>query len=1176
MKNTLSFYIALLLPAMALAQTTNQNYIRTKTYKTETYGPITTPSAAQAAESITYFDGLGRPIQQRSYKQSNTGKDVVTHTEYDVFNRQPKEFLPFVSNNATLSYNGSANTDVTSFYSSPNLSLTGDPYFEATGNPFNEKQFEASPLNRTLKQAVPGNPWAIGSGHEIRIDYLTNVVNEVKYYKASATWQAAQGQYVSVLTQQAGGYPAGQLYKTITKDENWTSGTLHTTEEFKNKEGQVVLKKTYATATIRGNTVIQSLETYYVYDQFNNLAFVLPPAVSSISQQQLDGLCYQYRYDKRNRLVEKKLPGKQWEFMIYDQLDRMVATGPAYAPFLDLYSGKSTPTGWLVTKYDNYGRTVYTGWLPSTTVTSTGRKELQDTRDLQTTNLNESKTTSNTTINGIALRYSNIAWPTSAYHVLSVSYYDDYAFPGAPTSFSDVEGQTVYYTTDLKPMGLPTGSWTRVLETSTSYAGTTAYNLYDEKARIIQSKIVNYLGGYTRIDSKLDFSGKTLYTITSHKRLNSDTELKVREDFTYSDQDRLITHTHKINNNAAQLLSKNEYSELGQLIRKNVGGGDTSGATAFQKVGYRYNVRGWLKDINDTGNLNQSGDPKDLFAFKIFYDLPIAATPLFNGNIAETGWKTASDDKLRRYSYTYDAVNRLTDAVYIKEGLITGSYNEWIRYDKNGNIGLLGRNGGLDSDLGTYIQIDDLYYSYDTANPNRLQHVDDLTSDPQGFQQNNATAPSFFYDDNGNMIKDLNKNITEIKYNHLNLPIKIVFGSEANKIEYLYDASGVKLKKTITSSIIGLGNAVDYLDGFQYKDSQPEFFPTKEGYVRATPNSGGGYTYSYVFNYTDHLGNIRLSYTEDPQNPGTLSILEENHYYPFGLKHMNYNSDQLVHKQSKGGVTLKNLSELEPVLNPLPYNYKYQGQERQDELGLNWDSFKWRNYDYAIGRFMNIDPLAEKYQYNSPYAFAENRVVDGRELEGLEWVDAKNNKVYDPKLNDGKGGFTSFATSEHKNLAKSLNQTTTGKSQFNTLVNSSYPIETIIDKTNAPKDSKGKLIFGSTVPDALIATDLSGKVDEESTTIKKSIITFFDINIKLLDDALNDGKTNTGGNLYGTKLDEKFNFSDLIGIIFGHEIEHTKKENIIVEANGGNAEEEPTNISNQIIKETKENKQAQN
>ncbi|MFV5700157.1 RHS repeat domain-containing protein [Flavobacterium sp. ZT3R17] len=66
------------------------------------------------------------------------------------------------------------------------------------------------------------------------------------------------------------------------------------------------------------------------------------------------------------------------------------------------------------------------------------------------------------------------------------------------------------------------------------------------------------------------------------------------------------------------------------------------------------------------------------------------------------------------------------------------------------------------------------------------------------------------------------------------------------------------------------------------------------------------------------------------------------------------------------------------------YKYKFQGQERQDELGLNWDSFKWRNYDPAIGRFMCIDPLAMDYTYNSPYAFQENKMGLGRELEGLE------------------------------------------------------------------------------------------------------------------------------------------------------------------------------------------------
>ena len=66
------------------------------------------------------------------------------------------------------------------------------------------------------------------------------------------------------------------------------------------------------------------------------------------------------------------------------------------------------------------------------------------------------------------------------------------------------------------------------------------------------------------------------------------------------------------------------------------------------------------------------------------------------------------------------------------------------------------------------------------------------------------------------------------------------------------------------------------------------------------------------------------------------------------------------------------------------YKYKFQGQERQDELGLNWDSFKYRNYDPSDGRFMSIDPLTEEYHTWSPYVFSGNRVMDSRELEGLE------------------------------------------------------------------------------------------------------------------------------------------------------------------------------------------------
>jgi RHS repeat-associated protein len=136
-----------------------------------------------------------------------------------------------------------------------------------------------------------------------------------------------------------------------------------------------------------------------------------------------------------------------------------------------------------------------------------------------------------------------------------------------------------------------------------------------------------------------------------------------------------------------------------------------------------------------------------------------------------------------------------------------------------------------------------------------------------------------------------------------------------------------------------------------------------------------------------------MSYT---QFKGNLVTLEETHYYPFGLKHGSYytSATQKVVKKQVGDINnlleqADNELKIKPTANTA-YKYKYQGQERQDELDLNWDSFKYRNYDYAIGRFMSIDPLAEDYSYQSPYNFAENRVIDGIELEGLEWKSIKD------------------------------------------------------------------------------------------------------------------------------------------------------------------------------------------
>ncbi|MPT36865.1 MAG: RHS repeat-associated core domain-containing protein [Flavobacterium sp.] len=185
------------------------------------------------------------------------------------------------------------------------------------------------------------------------------------------------------------------------------------------------------------------------------------------------------------------------------------------------------------------------------------------------------------------------------------------------------------------------------------------------------------------------------------------------------------------------------------------------------------------------------------------------------------------------------------------------------------------------------------------------------------------------------------------------------------------------------------------------------------GYVKVTDEI----YYNYVFNYTDHLGNIRSSWTYDDK-AGGLKIMEESHYYPFGLKHKMYNVQQFVFVSPPDGspeymapVLMEGGSK--PLINP--YKYKYNGKEWQDDLGVNMYDYGARNYDAAIGRWMNIDPLAEISRRWSPYNYAMNnpiffidpdgkKVINGHQVQRDEALKTKN---------EAKSDFDSKYSSEN-------------------------------------------------------------------------------------------------------------------------------------------------------------------
>jgi len=940
---------ALFVAGLSYAQntnlSTNENYVYSKTYL-HYPEPTDADQTIKTSETVQYLDGLGRPKQVVNIKASPLGRDVVSHIAYDGYGRQALDYLPVPqtgTGNGAIVNDPLANATQTEIYGSEII--------------FAKKEFDHSPLDRVMEQKQVGTAW---SSKPVKFEYDFNADGEVKKYEAAFDYTSSQSS-ISL----SGSYGVGQLYKNTVIDEDGNK-----TIEFKNSEGQTLLVRKMLDAT-------KSADTYYVYNDYNQLAYVIPPlavAENAVDEITLNNLCYRYIYDSKNRLVEKKVPGKGWEYMVYDKADRLVATQDA---------NLRLTSKWMVTKYDRFGRVIYTGIMPLPNQTRAG---LQNNTNQYV--ITESRDSTGFTRNGMQIYYTNDLY-SQIETVLSVSYYDTYP-TGSPAMPAQILGKNVLpqdaQNSNVSSKGMPVAAYVKNIEDDN---WTKSYSWYDTQGRPIGSHTVNHLGGYTKTESNLDFSGTPKQVITRHKRLNADNEKVITETFTYDHQNRLKVHKHKIDNNSEEILAQNEYNELSQLKTKKVGG--TVLGSGLQTIDYTYNIRGWMTKINDPLNLGT-----DLFGYKINYnqreglespdafDTNLKVVPKFNGNIAEVSWKTQTEDNepLKRYGYVYDGLNRLSAGFYQKAGYESSKeYFEKITYDLEGNISRLQRSAGLSAGLTTALAIDNLKYDYEG---NKLTKVtEEQIGNSNGYPYL-ASPNTITYDVNGNMISHKDKGISNIAYNFLNLP-NIITANPGTKVarstQYLYRADGVKVSK-IYSQSSGY-RVTDYLDGFQYITSPTsangfglKFVPTSEGYFDFINNV-------YIYNYTDHLGNVRLSYSDADQDgviqPRDLSyrecvdmgegnvacndiwipgeIVETNNYYPFGLMH-NFTA------------TTTNA-----------YQYKYNGKELQ-ETGMY--DYGARFYMPDIGRWGVVDPLAETSRRFSTYAYAlDNPIMfidpDGRE-----------------------------------------------------------------------------------------------------------------------------------------------------------------------------------------------------
>jgi RHS repeat-associated protein len=908
-------------------------------------------SSCDMMQTVQYVDGLGRPVQTIQVQGSPFGFDMIQPQAYDQYGRELTKYLPYTPRTGTTgSYRSAAlSTDQAAFYGSPPSGVG------AVANPYAQTVFDNSPLDRPVEQGAPGLAWQpvanSTAGHTVKMIYTIN--NSTSFATDSVNGNQAARYYCTInpdgsRTLNANGYYAsGTLNVTISKDENWVNGRAGTVEEYKDLNGHVVLKRQY-----NYTTSVQQLSTYYIYDDLGKLAFVLPPAsgadgAASISQTTLNNLCYQYQYDEYGRPVGKKIPGKGWEYTVYNVMDQPVATQDSL---------QRAASQWLFSKYDALGRVIQTGVWNN----GISRSSLQTTLAGITTNLYEAPVNSG---NG----YTNVAWPTTnVTATLTTDFYDTYAnIPSLPPSYVLSSGVSQL------TRGLPTVKKTAVLNTPTDQLWDVMY--YDDLGRTTQTFAQHYLGGTTALNTNNYDQTTTTYnfsnqpTTVTRKHWTSATSsyplVTVANTYYYDHMGRKLSAWEQITNGNSTpttktLISKIDYNEIGQVLNKHLH--STDSINYLQTIAYTYNERGWL-----------SSTSAPLFAMQLYYNT--GSVKAYNGNIMYQYWGTPGSLN-SNYGYSYDKLNRLTS------GINTNGNNEQnIAYDPMGNVTALNR-------YTTSALTDQLSYTYNSTN--QLQSVTDATGSNTGLP---AGTTNYTYDGNGNMVSQnngtntaLNKTINN--YNLLNLPQSLTVPN--GTITYTYDATGQKLRKVAV--INGITTTTEYIAGIQYKNSTTavDFIQTEEG--KAVP-SGTNYDYTYYLG--DNLGNSRRTF--DTQT-GVATTQQVDDYYPFGLE---INGSVVSPKNEY----LYNKKELQEELSEYDYGARFY-----DPVIGRWNvvdplaevSRRWSPYNYVENNPIRlIDP--DGMSAGNPMAQTQDD-DPGKENENSK---KKTSLDYDLQYAANKAGF---------------------------------------------------------------------------------------------------------------------------------------------------------------------------
>jgi len=593
---------------------------------------------------------------------------------------------------------------------------------------------------------------------------------------------------------------------------------------------------------------------------------------------------YQYKYDGRDRMTHKKMPGADWVYSVYDNRDRLVLTQ-------DGSQRNKQVKEWTFTKYDALNRPVITGVLKDESGLDQAGMQAQ-VNDYYN-NLANDRAWFESFDAGSAFRgYDNKSFPkiSDASDLFTVTYYDDYNF----LSLLDADASSLNYDADELPAsGANAGQESEALKSVKGLvAGTLTKNLedgawlwdihyYDYKYRPIQVISKNHKGGMDKATYVYDFVGKPLRIRETHSIAGSDPVSMCRR-YTYDHTGRLLRTYHQMGNDQEVLMTELVYNELGQVVQKKMHSED-NGSSFKQQLDYRYNIRGWLTRINNADLNDADGGPHDFFGMEFGYNNNLGIgdfTPQFNGNISAVKWSAnlglgasyLQDPTQRAYAFKYDPLNRLREATYSSKYVTwspSSAYKEALDYDLNGNILSLYRNNAKS------VTIDNLVYKYGEGpdRSNQLLSIDDSGQQTKGFRDNNSSGNDYIYDAIGNVRQDKNKGLDDIKYNsYLNLTEQIT-KINGEIIKYFYNADGIKTAEEIYASE---GQSpvtrIDYVGPFVYQNNALKFIVHQDGKI--IPGSTGASS-EYQYQIKDNVDNVRLTFTGKEKTDEFTATMED-------------------------------------------------------------------------------------------------------------------------------------------------------------------------------------------------------------------------------------------------------------------------------------------------------------